>query len=142
MFYDDLHPSADMHALLASYFYEQLSRVYKLLEPDEVIDKRIDLSEQQLLLCFREHYQEAFTQDKNGFFSPFRTSKLDYKNASLDEILRHALDKGGARTFAVLVKLGWLSESGELVLACPALKDAMAQVRPVTLALSEAAFME
>lgn len=131
MFYDDIHPSADLHALLASYFYENLAQKYELLEPNKTcLKKRPDLTEDSLLQCFRKHYELKLRQDQSGFFGS-RTSRLDYKNANLETIFRHALNEGGTRTLNVLIGLGWLNQQGELILKEPVLIRAMECVRPV-----------
>lgn len=129
MFYDDIHPSADLHALLASYFYDNLALKYELLEPNKTcLKKRGDLSEDTLLQCFRKHYEIKLRQDQSSFFGS-KSSHLDYKNADLETILRHALDEGGARTLKVVTQLGWLNQEKQLILKEPVLIKAMELVR-------------
>ncbi|WP_242602185.1 SGNH/GDSL hydrolase family protein [Legionella nagasakiensis] len=128
MFYDDLHPSADMHALLAYHFYSRLSTRYELLEPDRVLKPQKACSEEALLACFRKQYEASLDKDKQGFFYSLQRSRLDYKQASLEKILRHALQEGGTRTRHVLKALGWLSKEGELMLDVPVLQKAMANI--------------
>lgn len=133
MFYDKIHPSADLHSLLASYFYDNLASKYELLEPNKTcLNKRVCLSEETLVQCFRKHYEEQLNNDKSsvaGFFGR-KSSRLDYKNANLETILKHALNDGGERTFSVLQKMGWLEKNGRLMLNEPALNTAMDCVRP------------
>ncbi|KTD37188.1 SGNH/GDSL hydrolase family protein [Legionella oakridgensis] len=128
LFYDDLHPSADMHALLASHFYSRLSTQYELLEPDRVLKSKRACSEEALLASFRKQYKTSLDKDKQGFFYAFQHPRIDYKQASLEEILRHALQEGGTRTRHVLKELGWLSKKGELMLDVPVLQQAMANI--------------
>ncbi|WP_165475002.1 SGNH/GDSL hydrolase family protein [Legionella yabuuchiae] len=132
IYYDDVHPSADMHALLAAHFYEHLGRQYTLLEPDKIIrQKKRECTEEELLTCFRRHYERRLHQDKQGFFSFLRHSNLDYKNASLETVLRHALTEGGNRTKAVLKELGWLNDKEKIILDSEHLKNAMEAVQAV-----------
>lgn len=129
MFYDDLHPSADLHALLAAYFYDQLPLKYELLEPNQVkCNKKEPLPEEVLLRCFRSHYAAQKTHDNR--FVGHTKSTLDYKNANLEVILKHALNEEGKRTMAVLNKLGWVDKHGELILKEPALIKALDKVYP------------
>lgn len=125
MFYDDLHPSADMHALLAAYFYHELAPRYQLLEPDRPrINRQCNLSEDTLLGVFRKHYEVRLAADKNSFFRSSR-SNLDYKHAGLHKILYHALHEKGERTFNVLKNMGWFNAEGKLILEEPVLQQAM-----------------
>jgi phospholipase/lecithinase/hemolysin len=124
MFYDDIHPSADMHALLAAYFYDQLERRYKLLEPNKEIKRESCLSEDALLKAFRKQYEVRLNADKNSFFHGSR-SNLNYKNAELHVVLKHALHDKGARTLDVLKKMGWINHEGQLALDEPVLQHAM-----------------
>lgn len=54
MFWDDVHPSADMHALLASNFYRQFSLKYDFRPPkDDAQEEDVLLSEKQLLAAYQ-----------------------------------------------------------------------------------------
>jgi len=131
MFYDDIHPSADMHALLASHFYDQLNSIYELLEPDNkhCNIRKNNVSESELLHSFRKRYQGQLVKDQHGFFGS-KSDKFNYKDADLEIILKHAFDEGGARALKVVTKLGWFDEEGTLVLQVPALKSALEHVHP------------
>lgn len=132
LYYDDLHPSADAHALLAAYFYDNLALKYELLEPDRSCkSKRKELSEEELLSCFRAHYEKQLKKDQSGFFG-HGTSRLKYKESDLETIIKHALDEGGGRAYDILKKLGWIDKNGALMLTEPALVEAMNRVHPVT----------
>ena len=127
MFYDDLHPSADMHALLAAYFYDQLERRYELLEPTKPkIDKCQNLPADTLLYVFRKHYETRLVADQNSFFKSSR-SNLKFREADLTTIFRHALQEQGTRTLDVLKQIGWLDKDAKLILEEPALQKAMKQ---------------
>ncbi|GGI81756.1 SGNH/GDSL hydrolase family protein [Legionella impletisoli] len=140
MYFDDIHPSADLHALLAAHFYDTLGNQYTLLEPDKIIHKKHrECTEEELLACFKTHYERRFEQDKHGFFSCFRHSNLDIKNASLKTILQHALMEGGKRTKEVLIDLGWLNKEDELILDSNVLQNAMEFIQAAERELSQKA---
>lgn len=137
MFYDDLHPSADVHALLASYFYDRLSLKYELLEPNRPRTlKQEALSEEVLVTCFRHHYQEQLNIDKHQFFGLHRTN-IKHEEADLECILRHALKEKGGRSLGVLIKLGWVNKEGALLLNVPALKNAFARANGIEPVVAE-----
>lgn len=128
MFYDDLHPSADVHALLSAYFYDQLGTKYQLLEPDEQCFNKHDyVSEQTLLKSFRLHYEIQLKKDQHSFWGTKKPG-IKYKEADLETIFRHALYEDGSRTKKVLTKLGWLDSKGELVLKIPLLEQVMENI--------------
>lgn len=136
MFYDALHPSADMHALLASHFYTQLEKRYELLEPNKTpVESYRILSADTLLASFRIHYEQQLKVDQRSFFSVAR-SNLNYKEADLSTVLRHGLKERGHRTRGVLKKMGWINQDGQLILNEPVLKEAMKQVGSVELSES------
>jgi phospholipase/lecithinase/hemolysin len=128
MFYDELHPSADMHALLASHFYNQLEQRYELFEPNNMpVEQNRGLSADILLASFRTHYEQQLKVDQRSFFSGAR-SNLNFKEADLSAVLRHGLKEQGYRTLGVLKKMGWINQEGQLILNEPVLKEAMKQV--------------
>ena len=131
MFWDDVHPTADMHALLAQRFYTKYKLEYQFTAPtvDAVHQKELHVSEEELLHSFRKVYGEMLTRDRNGFFGGFRHSNIHYATANLDEILTHALYNGGNRSLAVMKELQWFDEKGNLNLNIPVLKAAVARVR-------------
>lgn len=130
MFYDDLHPSADMHALLAYKFYAHLDKRYILLEPDKRIVNPIpECTVDELLNCFRIHYKNALEHKRHGFFNHLRPSKFDYWNVSLTTILQHAFGEDGKLIRKVLIELGWISDQGELILDSCHLERAMNDLR-------------
>ena len=129
MFYDDIHPTADVHALMASYFYDRLSLKYELLDPrKQRLRKRNNLNEDKMLSCFRRHYKARLERDMHSFFSSKKRSNLNYKEANLETILRHALKENGGRTLSILTHLGWLDRKGRLILNEPVLKKAMESI--------------
>lgn len=119
MFWDDVHPTADMHAILGNKFYLQYSLEYKFEAPHE-----------SLLQVFQENYGQKYRDDKRGWFSFFRKSRLDYKSAdlSLDKILEHALYNKGYRTRDTIIELGWINKDGQLMSDHPSLVAAMKEV--------------
>lgn len=128
MFYDDVHPTADMHAVLAQQFYQTLQESVELLEPDDTISAKPALSEGVLLSCFCEHYKTQLEADRNSFFSFFSSTAFDYKHASLEQLLDRAIYQNDARTKSVLMALGWLKADNTLMLDNPDLIAAMERV--------------
>lgn len=50
MFWDDIHPSADTHAILGKEFYKKYSEQYQFTEPNsEEVEEQIDLSNENLV---------------------------------------------------------------------------------------------
>jgi len=117
MFWDDVHPTAHVHAILARKCYQQIKGKYRLFSAKE------SLKEQ-----FVRSYQARWNKDVNGIFGFFKNSRIDYRNASLEKILRHALKNGGNRTRDVITKLGWINKQGQLLLDAPELIEAMDKV--------------
>lgn len=130
MFWDDVHPTADVHAILANAFYNKYNPRYEFTEPEseKVHEAELNISAADLQKAFCARYHEQLTTDQHGFFSSYKKSRINYQSASLEEILKHALCENGTRTRAVLADLQWLDSSGKVNLNIPALKDAMTQI--------------
>ena len=131
MFWNDVHPSADMHALLAEHFLADFRLKYNITEPkvESVSHQKLHISEDQLLVSFRKVYADTLRREQHGFFGSFRRSNIAYQKASLDEILTHALYQGGHRSLAVMKELKWFDGKGDVYLNIKALEDAVARVR-------------
>lgn len=127
MFWDDIHPTADVHALLANKFYEKYNRKYVISEPEDesVKEAEINIGEAELKRAFCACYREKLTKDRQSFFGHLRKSKIDYPNASLEDIMLHALSKEGTRTREVITKLQWIDAEGKLNVNIPALRTAL-----------------
>jgi len=142
MFWDDVHPTAKLHAILAERFYQRFQLEYNFSAPVEeaVHLEELHISAHALCAAFIEKYGKKLADDKSGFFGHFRQSNIKFRHASLEAILDHALNGGGHRTREVLIELQWIDKLGNLNLNIPALKEAMAQVdlnasRPIAPAL-------
>ena len=134
MFWDDVHPTSHMHALLANRFYTQFSAGYQLVAPDGVKQAPTpEVSADALFHAFFAKYREKWQGDKLGFFYQFRQMNIHFLQRlhegtyedRLANIFKHALFEGGDRTRDVLVKLRWLDKDGQLILNVPVLQDAM-----------------
>ncbi|KTD03376.1 SGNH/GDSL hydrolase family protein [Fluoribacter gormanii] len=129
MFWDDVHPTATMHALLMAEYYKSKEGLgkYKLSAPPEQ-------SAVQLCRQFKQKYHEKL---KHGWFSFLNSdSKLpiDYKDPekALITILRYALDEQNEDADFVrdaMSDLGWWVND-EPNMCIPALSDAMWIVDP------------
>ena len=130
MFWDDVHPTADVHAQLAEHFYTMLKLKYNLTEPvvDSVKSQQMNITEDELLASFRKLYGETLRKEQNGFFGAFQRSNIAYRTASLDDILVHALLNDGWRTLRVMKELQWFDSRNNLNLNIPVLKQALGRV--------------
>lgn len=139
-FWDDIHPTADVHAILANEFYKKYKPKFEFTEPEseKAPEAELNISATDLQKAFYTCYNDKLTKDRNSFFGSHRKSKIDYKNASLEEIFKHALYEKGSRTRKVLSELQWLDDSGKVQLNIPVLKEAMMNVE-VNQALAVAA---
>lgn len=133
MFWDDVHPTADMHAQLAEHFYRKVTLEYNFKEPSvEAVqdDHVLNINEEELLAAFKKKYVEKLSEDRNGFFGVYRRSNIHYQTlTNLDQILTHALFEGGYRSLAVIKELQWLDDRNNLNLNIPALKAAFERVQ-------------
>jgi len=130
MFWDDVHPTANMHALLADQFYKTYQNKYMFSAP------KIETAK---MLCdtFRKKYSDKFNKDVHGFFGLFRRSnlpKIDYTNPdqALAMILKHALYSGGNRTRGAITDLQWIDAKGNINVQIPALKAAKAELDAIS----------
>ncbi|STY28964.1 lipolytic enzyme, GDSL family [Legionella wadsworthii] len=124
MFWDDVHPTATMHALLMSEFYKSKEALgkYKLAAPKEQ-------SAKELCERFRKKYHEKLENDWFGFLPSHKEIQIPYHQSekALMIILRHALDKKDKKADMLreaMSDLGWWV-NGEPNMRIPALADAM-----------------
>ncbi len=131
MFWDDVHPTAHMHALLADAFYQKYKVEYNFTQPKVEAQEKIKLSlnKTELVAAFRAAYKGKLDADKRGYFGFFRRSNMPYHSADLETILKHALYNGGHRSLQVLQELGWLDAKKNLIPDCFALEKALAVVK-------------
>jgi phospholipase/lecithinase/hemolysin len=122
MFWDDVHPSAEMHLLLANEFYKNNSQHYLHSAPK---------AETPEMLCkaFKKKYSEIYRNNLYSTYGFFRSSnlpKIDYANAkeAVAKILKHALEDDGKRTRAAITALQWIDAKGNINIKIPALKAA------------------
>lgn len=130
MFWDDVHPTADVQAVLANEFYNKYRRRYQFSEPnerEEHIEK--DVSSADLCKAFSARYAEKLAKDQQGFFGSCRKSHIRYKEANLQEILKHALCEHGTRTREVITELQWIDKAGKLNLKIPVLDRALSDLQ-------------
>ncbi|MCE3045967.1 SGNH/GDSL hydrolase family protein [Legionella sp. 16cNR16C] len=127
IFWDTIHPSADMHALLAHHFYLKYQFKYNFIAPDFLAEsqrKEASSTISELRRQFIQEYGTRLAKDKNSFFGSLYRSNIDYKNASLEEIFRHALYEKGYRTRASITHLNWIDKKGNITLKVPPLETA------------------
>lgn len=134
-YYDDVHPTADVHAILGDFCYAKLLKEYQFLEPNKA-NLFPHVSESILLSCFRKHYEQKLGEDRQRFFGN-KSSGIDFKHANLKTILHHALVERGQRTIRILNKLGWVDKNGHVMLPSLALEKALPAVRIEEVAASQ-----
>ncbi|HHT0592319.1 TPA: SGNH/GDSL hydrolase family protein [Legionella anisa] len=124
MFWDDVHPTATMHALLMTEFYKskEILGQYKLSAPKEQSTKH---------LCdiFQQKYHEKLEGTWFKFLSWNKEIPIDYNvpEKALISLLRYALDKQNKQADLVreaMTDLGWWVNN-EPNMCIPALADAM-----------------
>lgn len=123
MFWDDIHPSADIHALLAEFFYEKFAPKYHFSAPDlEILDNQeLDISVEKLQNAFIKKYSSLLSDKALNM-----QQDLHFKEATLEEIFRKGLQEE-TLTRHVMTELQWIDKRGRLNLNIPALKIAMEQ---------------
>lgn len=121
IFWDDIHPSADIHALLAEFFYEKFARKYHFSAPDiDVFDNQeIDVSAEKLQNAFIKKYS-SLLNNKALNLQP----DIHFEEATLEDIFRKGL-REECLTRQVITELQWIDKQGRLNLNIPALKIAM-----------------
>ncbi|WP_454783165.1 SGNH/GDSL hydrolase family protein [Legionella sp. WA2022007384] len=129
MFWDDVHPTATMHALLMSEYYKSKEGLgkYKLSAPREQ-------TAAQLCKQFNQKYHEKLDHGWFSFLNSNARLRIDYKNPekALITILRYALDEQNEDADFVreaMSDLGWWVND-EPNMCIPALSDAMWIVDP------------
>lgn len=131
MFWDDIHPTADVHAVLGNNFYIKYNQEFTVTEPEAANspDAVKNISETTLKRAFRTRYGETLGKSQHGFFGSLSRSHIQYKTASVEDILKHALCDEGKRTREVITELQWIDKDGNINLNIPVLKNAMTNVQ-------------
>lgn len=131
LFWDRVHPSADLSALMSQFFLMFIDLFYRfkvsfhdntiskehlaksLIAPEEIKKTSQSLTESELIALFRETYERQLQEDK---VFGLHNSKLDYQNSNLTlvDILKHGTMSNSNRTNKVLKKLGWINEKNEI----------------------------
>lgn len=129
MFWDEIHPSADLHAIIAARFYRKFSMNYHFSPPqDDAVEAKIDVSEDALLRAYRNVQGSQISRERNALFRGARPAAQAQHALDLDGILTRALHGGDRRALSVMKELHWFNEQGELNLNIPVLKKAIRRV--------------
>lgn len=130
MFWDDIHPSADLQGLIGHYFYHEFNPVYNFSTPDphSAPLTAINISDEELCASFMKKYKEKFNRS-NQFFSAKRESEATLKKLNLMDILFYALKEPDSQIRQIVNELGWLDEKGEPRLNIPVLEDYVASIK-------------
>lgn len=136
-FWDSLHPTTHVHAIIAEQFYLQLSQQYHIMPPPSSMSeaaKSAKLTYENIMA----EYWKLLNTDKTSIFGNLSRSELPKKLASisfegphdpnymkaLGIILNHAKNEGGERTKAALKNLGYLNAYDKANPLVPALAEA------------------
>jgi hypothetical protein len=141
MFWDDVHPSAHMHAILAQRFYTRFNSEFQFIAPESMESQKADILQATpyaLFRAFEVKYSEKLQADRLGFFNQFRRVDITFlqnlRAGSYEDrlvaIIKHALHEGGMRSREALMELRWIDKHGQLKLHIPALQAAMEKVNP------------
>ncbi len=138
MFWDDVHPSAHMHRLLADRMEETVNKLYNIEKPTlDTEGKKREISEEVLVDEFLHAYHQRLQKEKRGIFGHFRKSQLqlDSEHLKLDDIIYHALyDRTSRghfnRTHQVLCDMGYFKDAlANDVVNVPAFIEAVERVK-------------
>ncbi|QDQ40931.1 SGNH/GDSL hydrolase family protein [Legionella geestiana] len=130
-FWDDVHPTADVHALIGLFYVDFMMQHFKYMDvvrPSSEGDKIV--TETELMDAFRIRYQETLAIDARRWTYFAHKSKIDYLNASLEDVVHHAFIERAARTRGVLEALGWVDNNGSVLLNAPTLVKILRQMQP------------
>lgn len=102
MFWDEVHPTEAVHAILASDINK------KCFEPHY----NFHAPEETLVQQFKEAYGLKWEQDRRSVLGFFRRSRIHYRDEqlNLEAIMKHAMHEDGYRTLAVIQDLGWVNQ--------------------------------
>ncbi|BCA96988.1 hypothetical protein TUM19329_33490 [Legionella antarctica] len=126
-FWDDIHPTANVHALLANKFYEKYTIEYHFTEPGSQ-ETPCHIPREKLEKAFCMRYEMRLQQEANRFFGLKEKTTIDYKNTCLEKIIEFALYEQGKIARKVLEELQWIDHDGNLKLNIPELEDAVSKV--------------
>ena len=129
MFWDDVHPTADMHALLATRFYQKFSMKYSFSPPQpDAEEEKMNVSEDLLLKAYQNVHAKKVAKEQASFFRGARRPQVAREALSLESILERAINGGDKRALSVLKELHWLDKDGEINFNIPVLKKALRKV--------------
>lgn len=134
LFWDDIHPTAHAHVLLATIITEKLNETYRFRAPPQTAKT----DPQSMYEQFIRDYNKKFKSDQEwgyGVYSIVATNRLpadvhvaftkdtDFHEV-LAKILHHGINEKGARTRSVLLDLKWINSKNEIDVTNPALEAA------------------
>jgi phospholipase/lecithinase/hemolysin len=123
LFWNDVHPSAHMHKLLADRAQAFIADKYTISSPSKLNFETLALQ------GFLQKYEIKLAAERGGFFGFLRRSKLDREHTNLSDLFYHGLAAGkdrslfsflglfkhkGDRTLSILREMGWVDTNGNL----------------------------
>tara|TARA_B110000879_G_C10679374_1_gene321077 strand:- start:63 stop:512 length:450 start_codon:yes stop_codon:yes gene_type:complete len=125
MFWDEIHPSRDMHKLLSERAFDYITNLFKCISPCN--DEAMNSPHAKLLQTFCDAF-DVYNKSNNsawlglyGLFS-YSTLKLDKKEPAVDNlntILKHAYTENNSHTQTILKQLGWVNHKHQFTNASP-----------------------
>ncbi len=131
MFWDDIHPSAHMHAILGVKFSKFIDKLYTMKPPAPTPQTNPEF----MVKKFFHAYHQTLEAERKSWWSIWgltTTPKLshvaieseqDYPRV-LADILYHGVNENGTRTLTILQNLGWVNKNKEIDYENPALLKA------------------
>ena len=129
MFWDDIHPTADVHAILAETFCDKYRFKYSFIAPKiKFENNQNEFSEEQLCHLFHKKFYEKLEKDKSSLFGRFAHSNSNSKHIHrmmpLRDILKQALYEEDKHVCEIMSDLGWMDHKGNLNMTLSAIKAA------------------
>jgi hypothetical protein len=129
MFWDEIHPTGRMHALLTDAFFKRYNNRFDFIVPkfEKTVTPRCMFEK------FMHAYDSRFKDDQDGYLGRWRISRLreDFKQQALEgkedylrvlsEVIQHAVQGGGYRTLEILLDLGWVNHKNDINIEIPTL---------------------
>lgn len=131
MWSDEIHPSAEVHAIMAKQTFENLEKDFDFRAPPHTVKTDAQNMFRQFMEEYRKKIKESRESWTTGRWTKAHPPRIaihnqdDYTRA-LAAIIDHGLNGGGSRTWQVMKEFGWLDENNNLDVNNPALAAAKA----------------
>lgn len=128
MYSDDIHPSAELHAVLAKLLLKDLEKHFDFRAPPPTLKT----DARNMFRKFIVEYHKKLKASEEAMGGSYRESKLpklaihgdDGYQRALAAILDHGINGDGVRTREVLLEFGWIDNKNNIDVNNPALAAA------------------